>query len=119
MPHLIFEHSSNIQEDIHYPDLLKSLHEIVSQLSVPSAIKSRAICHDHFRVGNGEPDRAFVHITVLLLTGRDHTQKKKLGEDLLSFLKEKFSLSYKNLNCDFTIAVEDINRDVYTKENSG
>jgi 5-carboxymethyl-2-hydroxymuconate isomerase len=113
MPHLIVEHSNNLRENIDHSILLEGLHQIMTLVTGSNSVKSRLVCHEQFRVGTGEGNRAFIHVTILLLAGRDNVLKKELGERVLNFLKEEFALSFQLLSCDFSVAFEDMNSEGY------
>lgn len=117
MPHLFLEYSANITDDIKAVDCLRSLHSVMSLVTDKHKIKSRVIKHEHFLIGD-EEERAFVHLSVLLLAGREEMVKKQLSQDLHSCLKACFPQTYKKNICDFTVSIEDIDPNVYSKESN-
>lgn len=115
MPHFVLEYSDNIREKAGFEALFKQIHEIlVTKGPVPlKAIKSRAIMHRDFRVGDGDKSNAFVHLTLSLMKGRDLALRKALGEALFSCLKGFFAQSYKELNCSFSFEIREMDRETY------
>jgi len=81
MPQLILEFSSNILEKNNLVTLFQECHSILEK-KLPTDIdscKSRAIeCHDYY-IGNGEPNNAFVHISLKIMPGRSLDTLKKCG----------------------------------------
>lgn len=115
MPHLTLEFSHNVIEKNNLQPLLKTLHEIIAD-SLPTDIsgcKSRAIELDTFHVGNGEPDSAFVHVTLKVLPGRTPEHLQKVGEKLMTKLREHFDDSFKKLKLQITMEITELG--VYNK----
>ena len=53
-------------------------------------IKSRAICHHVYYIGDGDPNRAFVALDVQILEGRTDETKSQIAEATLEVMKEAF-----------------------------
>ncbi|HET9909333.1 MAG TPA: 5-carboxymethyl-2-hydroxymuconate isomerase, partial [Anaerolineales bacterium] len=70
MPHLTLEYTDNLDVDVQ--PLLARLHEeIVATGAINlKGIKSRVICHTQYRIADGNPDYAFVHVELLIREGR-------------------------------------------------
>lgn len=77
MPHLTLEYTDNLEVDVQ--PLLARLHEEVVATGAINlkGIKSRAIKHAQFRIADGDPDYAFVHVGLLIREGRPSKFKKK------------------------------------------
>ena len=121
MPHFVLEYSDNILEEVDFKDFFERLHTLLVE-NGPfnlSAIKSRAIRHQHFSVANGKESNAFVHLTLSIFKGRDLSIRQAVGEKILSFLKAEFARSFEKLNCSYTLEIEEIEKDTYFKATSG
>lgn len=89
MPHLILETSNNIAHLIDYKNLFSSLHRMLEQ-RLPTCIhncKSRVIIHSQFYIGDGHEHTGFAHLTIKIMAGREQAILSKLGQDLLTTLK--------------------------------
>ncbi len=108
MPHCIIEHSA----DIDGATLLAPVHAgaLASGLFAPdgSDIKVRAVAYAHGLVG-GVP-RAFVHVQVRLLSGRDTAQKQRVTAAVLAQLG-----ALPLPACDLTVEATDMDRASYAK----
>ena len=64
MPHVIVEYSANIEAEITPQRLVEEIHAaaITSGIAEPVAVRTRLMRREHFRVGDGAPENAFVHI---------------------------------------------------------
>ncbi|MEA2928851.1 MAG: 5-carboxymethyl-2-hydroxymuconate isomerase [Hyphomicrobiales bacterium] len=78
MPHVIVEYSANIEAEISPQRLVEELHQaaIASGIAEPIAVRTRLMRREHFRVGDGSPENAFVHIDIRARKGRTLEQKK-------------------------------------------
>ncbi|NIM97825.1 MAG: 5-carboxymethyl-2-hydroxymuconate isomerase [candidate division Zixibacteria bacterium] len=121
MPHFVLEYSDNILEEVDFKDFFQRLHALLVE-NGPfnlSAIKSRAIRHQQFCVADGKESNAFVHLTLSIFKGRDLSIRQAVGEKILSFLKKEFARSFQKLNCSYTVALEEIDKDTYFRATSG
>lgn len=77
MAHLILEYSANLPADeLRLDALLAALHATVAGTGIfPLAgIRSRALRCEHFRVADGDPTHAFVHLTMKVGSGRSEAE---------------------------------------------
>ena len=90
MPHLTLEYSDNLSFEVQ--PLLARLHmELVATGAINlKGLKSRAICHSQFRIADGDPDYAFVHVNLLIREGRPLEVQKEAAERVMVVLKEAF-----------------------------
>ena len=90
MPHLTLEYTDNIEVEIQ--PLLARLHEEVVATGAISlkGIKSRAICHTQYRIADGNPDYAFVHVGLLIREGRPLDTQKEATRRVMAVLKGTF-----------------------------
>lgn len=84
MPHCIIEYSKNILTIIEAPKLVGLVHEaaIASELFEPEDIKSRAIVYEDYGVRADK--KAFIHVTMKILSGRNDEQKSALSALILA-----------------------------------
>ena len=119
MPHLTLEHSRNLPAAVDVYAVLRRLHEAVcaSGLFRPADVKSRAVAHGAFHVGE-TPDAAFVHVEVAILSGRDAEVRKALGERLLAVLREELAVPLADVPRALTVEVREMDRDTYAKDST-
>ena len=104
MPHLTLEYSDNLSFDVQ--PLLERLHaELVATGAINlKGIKSRAIRHTEYRIADGNPDYAFVHVNLLIREGRPFEVQKDAARRVLEVLKEtfgdRFEKGYLSLSVD-------------------
>jgi 5-carboxymethyl-2-hydroxymuconate isomerase len=96
MPHLTLEYTDNLVFEVQ--PLLARLHaELVATGAVNlKGIKSRAIRHTEYRIADGNPEYAFVHINLLIREGRPLEIQQDATRRVMSVLKETFGSRFEN-----------------------
>jgi 5-carboxymethyl-2-hydroxymuconate isomerase len=115
MPHLRLEYTSNLS----YCDWKAALLRLNAALTETGHvdeidIKSRARAVDHFVIGTSAEKRGFVHVTLLLMSGRSTEIKSSLSQILLEELRDIFPGSPET-HVQLCVEVVDIDRDTYAK----
>ena len=83
MPHFIYEYSANLAEEkLDMPALMESVHKVAAgtgEFPLPG-MRSRAIKCDHFRVGDGAPDKGFINLSMKVGKGREPETRMESGK---------------------------------------
>ncbi len=121
MPHCILEYSSNINDKINLKKLLHDINTMLIGTGIFNLmdIKSRAVEHDLYVVGDGNPNRAFVALTINIFRGRPDDVKANIAESALQLLKDAFNTTLQEKKCSITVQIGDIHRESYRKSTSG
>jgi 5-carboxymethyl-2-hydroxymuconate isomerase len=96
MPHLVVEYSANIAKKVKLQLLVDHLHQSALSTGVfpLGGLRTRAEARDIYKIADGHPDNAFVHVTMWLGHGRDEATKQKAAQqvfdDLVAFLQPVF-----------------------------
>lgn len=104
MPHLTLEYTSNL--DFEVQPLLARLHsELVATGAINlKGLKSRAVERSDYRIADGSPDYAFVHVNLLIREGRPLEVQKDIAQRVMALLKEtfgeRFEKGYLSLSVD-------------------
>ena len=104
MPHLTLEYTDNLSFDVQ--SLLARLHEELLATGAVSlkCIKSRAIRHTEYRMADGNPDYAFVHVGLLIREGRPLETQQDASRRVMTVLEEtfgeRFKIGYISLSVD-------------------
>jgi 5-carboxymethyl-2-hydroxymuconate isomerase len=108
MPHLTLEYSDNMEVDVQ--PLLARLHEEVVATGAINlkGIKSRAIKHTQYRIADGDPDYAFVHIGLLIREGRPIEVQKEATQRVMTVLKETFGHLFEKRNLSLTVDLKEM-----------
>jgi 5-carboxymethyl-2-hydroxymuconate isomerase len=108
MPHLTLEYSDNIEVDVQ--PLLARLHEEVVATGAINlkGIKSRAIKHTQYRLADGDPDYAFVHVGLLIREGRPIEVQKEATQRVMKVLKETFGHLFEKRKLSLTVDLKEM-----------
>lgn len=108
MPHLVLEYSDNIEVDVQ--PLLARLHEEVVATGAINlkGIKSRAIKHTQYRIADGDPDYAFVHVGLLIREGRPIEVQKDATQRVMNVLKETFGHHFEKRKLSLTVDLKEM-----------
>jgi len=117
VPHLVLEYSANVPDQPDFASVLRRLHEVIAATGPfdPAKVKSRLLRHTDFRVADGAADRAFVHLGVAVLAGRDAELLRATGAALLAVLIESFPRARAERRCDITLEIREMRRELYFK----
>ena len=108
MPHLTLEYSDNLEVDVQ--PLLARLHEEVVATGAINlkGIKSRAIKHTQYRVADGDPDYAFVHVGLLIREGRPIEIQKEATQRVMNVLKQTFGHLFEKRKLSLTVDLKEM-----------
>lgn len=86
MPHFIMEYSANLDDDLDIPALFEKLNEtaIATGVFPIGGIRSRAVRCEHFRVGEGDPNNCFIHLTSKVGSGRTPETLKDAADKIFA-----------------------------------
>jgi 5-carboxymethyl-2-hydroxymuconate isomerase len=108
MPHLTLEYSDNLAFDVQ--PLLARLHaELVATGAVNlKGLKSRAVCHSQYRIADGDPDYAFVHVNLLIREGRSLEIQKEAAQRVMEVLKDTFGYRFENSYLSISVDIKEM-----------
>jgi 5-carboxymethyl-2-hydroxymuconate isomerase len=118
MPHLTLEYSDNIEVDVQ--PLLARLHEeLVATGAINlKGIKSRAIKHTQYRIADGNPDYAFVHVALLIREGRPIEVQKEATQRVMKVLKETFGNLFETRKLSLTVDLKEMREGIALTEHN-
>jgi 5-carboxymethyl-2-hydroxymuconate isomerase len=117
MPQVTLEYTDNIELDVNFAEVFRRIHTVLVEtggIRIENC-KSRAVELTNYYVGNGQAERAFVHLQVSFLVGRSPEQKQKIGGEILAILSESFSSSMVKHDMQITVEVREFPRELYFK----
>ena len=118
MPHLTLEYTDNIDVDVQ--PLLARLHEeLVATGAINlKGIKSRAIKHTQYRIADGDPDYAFVHVGLLIREGRPIEVQKEATRRVMKVLKETFGILFEKRKLSLTVDLKEMREGIALTEHN-
>ena len=108
MPHLTLEYTDNLEFDVQ--PLLARLHEeLVATGAVNlKGIKSRAVRLTDYRIADGDPDYAFVHVSLLIREGRPVEVQQEAARRVMSVLKESFGQRFESGYLSLSVDIKEM-----------
>ena len=110
MPHLIIEHSSNIEKELNLPQLVSCLHSTTSGVKdFPAAgLRTRIAKREVFCIADGHPDNSFVHVTLRIRHGRSMEIKKNAAEVIFESLTNYLDFLLKKRPLAISFEIQEI-----------
>ena len=90
MPHLVIEYSANVEDDykVDMDELVRAVHETALSTGVfpLGGIRTRTERRDRYRIADGNPANAFVHMTARIGVGRELEVRQAAGDKIFAAL---------------------------------
>ncbi len=106
MPHVIFEMSDNvIEKDL--KEIMTQIHQILTD-TLPATLescKTRVVRHKDFLVGNGNKNKAFIHLDIHVLAGRTKETLDLTVSKIMSALQKYFKESFEALDLSISVGM--------------
>ena len=120
MPHLIVECSENVAEAVSLDDLVRALHEtaIATGVFPLGGIRTRVHVSRHYRIADGDPRHAFVHVQMRIARGRDLATRKRAGQQVFAALRDGLAALRETHTIALSLEIEEINPDTSLRFNT-
>ncbi|MEZ5661555.1 MAG: 5-carboxymethyl-2-hydroxymuconate Delta-isomerase [Burkholderiaceae bacterium] len=120
MPHIIIEYSANIRQSMDLPGLIDTMHAAALSTGVfpPGGTRTRAAERTDYRIADGHPDNAFVHVMVRIGHGRDQATKQAAGETLFDALCAHLTMLSACSPLALSLQIEEIDPVLTYKQNN-
>ena len=108
MPQLTLEYTDNLEFDVQ--TVLSRLH---SELAATGAInlkglKSRAVRLSEYRIADGNPQYAFVHVGLLIREGRPIAVQKDASQRVMKVLEDMFGYRFENSHLSLSVDIKEM-----------
>jgi len=113
MPHLTLEYTANLEFDVQ--TLLARLHEALVATGAVNlkGIKSRAIRHTDYRIADGDPAYAFVHVGLLIREGRPFEVQQEAAQRVMEALKDAFGQRFESGYLSLSVDIKELCDGIY------
>jgi len=120
MPHVIVEYSANLDATMDMRALIDALHEaaLATGLFDIDGIRTRAVRRDVYKVGDGNPDNAYVFITARVGEGRPAEAREDLGKSLLATTETILADMIATTPVSLAVEVHEIDRSMTFRRNT-
>ena len=110
MPHVVVEYSANLEADIAPRQLVEAVHGAV--LAFPAfekpGVRTRAARREHFLVAEGDPEDAFIAVTIRIGPGRDVATRKAASDAVMDALVAATGAIYQRRGLALSVEVTEL-----------
>ena len=120
MPHVVLEYSANLEGQLDWPALLRTLRDaaLATDVFPLGGIRVRAYRADHYLIADGHPDNAFVHIMLRVGHGRDLETRKRACEAIFAAACACLQPLYDRLPLGISLEMQEIDAVLTAKQNN-
>lgn len=120
MPHLLIEYSANLEPRIDIRGLIERLHATAIDTGVfpVGGARTRAMRRDQYRVADGAPDNAFVHLTMRVGHGRSIETRRGAADKIFRALCEHLAPIYRDTPLAISAEMQEIDPQFSFKQNN-
>lgn len=120
MPHFVIEYSANLEPDIDLHAIVDVVHKsaVNSGLFKIGGIRVRTLRHEIYKIADGNPQHAFLHVRANILEGRKIEDREKLGKSTLAAIDTLLESARKKRGIALSVEVSEIDQNMSFKKNS-
>lgn len=120
MPHFVIEYSANLEPDINLRAIVDAVHKsaVDSGLFKIGGIRVRTLKHDIYKIADGNPEHAFLHVRANILEGRSVADREKLGNTTIAAVDSLLGAAHKKRGIALSVEVSEIDHNMSFKKNS-
>ncbi len=120
MPHIIVEYSANIRRQIGPENLVGCVHQAALRTGVfpIGGTRTRAAERSCYRIADGHPDNAFVHIVLRIGHGRDLETRRRAAEEVFGEVCKFLEPLFQGSPLGISLEVQEIDPAVSLKKNN-
>lgn len=120
MPHFVIEYSSNLEPEIDLRAIVDAVHRsaVNSDLFKIGGIRVRTLKHEIYKVADGNPENAFLHVRVAILEGRSVPDREKLGNMTIEAVDKLLAKARAKRGIALSVEVGEIDHNMSFKRNT-
>lgn len=108
MPHLTLEYTDNLTVDVQ-PLLARLFEEVVATGAIAlKGLKGRAVCHKDYRIADGNPAYAFVHVGLLIREGRPVEVQQDAARRVMAVLQDTFGKRFEEGYLSLSVDIKEM-----------
>ncbi len=120
MPHFVIEYSANLEPDIDLRAVVDAVHKSAAEsgLFKIGGIRVRTLKHDIYKIADGNPEHAFLHVRANILEGRSVADRERLGNHLLAAVDTLLASVRARRGIALSVEIGEIDHNMSFKKNS-
>ena len=120
MPHVILECSANLRERTDLAALVERVHAAALATGVfpLGGLRTRVAERGDYRIADGDPDNAFVHVTVRIGHGRDDATKRRAASAIFDAVRDALEPAFATSPLAISLELHEIDPATSFKHNN-
>ncbi|MBY0530716.1 MAG: 5-carboxymethyl-2-hydroxymuconate Delta-isomerase [Xanthobacteraceae bacterium] len=120
MPHFVVEYSANLEPDIDPRAIVDAVHKsaVESGLFKIGGIRVRTLKHEIYKIADGNPEHAFLHVRANILEGRSIADRERLGNMTIGAVDALLAKAHAKRGIALSVEVSEIDHNMSFKKNS-
>jgi 5-carboxymethyl-2-hydroxymuconate isomerase len=120
MPHFTIEYTANLDREFDLREMVDAVHRtaVESGLFKVGGIRVRTLRHEIYKVADGNPENAFLHVRVNILEGRSVESREALGNRLIEAADQVLAMAQKRRGLALSVEISEIVHNMSFKKNS-
>jgi 5-carboxymethyl-2-hydroxymuconate isomerase len=113
MPHIIIEYSSNLRDRLNLERFVREVHDATVETGEfpMEGLRTRTSERTCYRIADGHPDNAFVHVVFRIRPGHDPQKKHRAGEKMFAAICNHLASIYDTSPLGITFEMQEIDTD--------
>jgi 5-carboxymethyl-2-hydroxymuconate isomerase len=120
MPHFVIEYSANLEPDVDLRAVVDAVHKSAAEsgLFKIGGIRVRTLRHEIYKVADGNPENAFLHVRAAILEGRSVADRERLGNSTIAAVDALLANAHKKRGIALSVEIGEIDHNMSFKKNS-
>jgi 5-carboxymethyl-2-hydroxymuconate isomerase len=120
MPHIVVEYSANLRGRIGPEALVECVHQAALRTGVfpTGGTRTRAAERSCYRIADGHPENAFVHVVLRIAHGRDLATRRRVGEEVFGAVCKHLEAVFERSPLGLSLEIQEIDPAVSWKKNN-
>jgi len=120
MPHLTIEYSGNLENRVDVSTLVQALHDaaLATGIFPEKGLRTRCAPRNAYRIADGHPDNAFIHVVIRIGSGRDISTRRRAGDTIFAALLEATHEDQDRCPLALSLEIQEIDPELSWKKNN-
>ncbi len=120
MAHIVIEHSDNLLGRLDVPELVRALHQAALGTGIfpIGGLRTRAYATSSYCIADGEPENAFVHVSVRVGHGRDLATRRAACERIFAAACDQLARLFEATPLAISVEMAELDPELSLKKNN-
>ncbi len=120
MAHIVIEHSSNLRGRLDLSRLIQAVHQaaLATGIFPIGGMRTRAYEAQWYRIADGHPDNAFVHLSIRVGHGRDLATRRQACERIFNAACDELAALFASIPLGVSVEMQELDPELSFKKNN-